>query len=235
MESTFDLAPLNGNDPRDRWKPVVEALIFAAHTPLDAAHLLQVIEAVAGEEPGCTEADVAALVEQLNRDYARTGRAFRIQAWGGGYRMATEPRYVAYLDTLFHEEKKLRLSRSLLETLVILAYKQPVTKPEIDFVRGVDADYALRRLLELELIDIVGRSETVGKPLLYGTTAKFLDQFGLQNLDGLPNLREIEELLNDPGFNKERAQLLLKAGLGESLDTGAEAAGSTEPTAPSSA
>jgi segregation and condensation protein B len=100
-----------------------------------------------------------------------------------------------------------------METLAILTYKQPASKPEIDYVRGVDSDYALRRLLDVGLVDVVGRSDSVGRPLLYGTTARFLEEFGLSALDDLPNLREIEELLDDPAFNKERARLLMLSGL----------------------
>ena len=90
----------------------------------------------------------------------------------------------------------------------MVAYKQPVTRPEVDFVRGVNSDYALRKLMELELVDVEGRSESLGRPLLYGTTPNFLEQFGLDTLDDLPTIREVEELLDDPHFDDERAQLL---------------------------
>jgi segregation and condensation protein B len=99
-----------------------------------------------------------------------------------------------------------------METLAILAYRQPVTKPEVDFVRGVDSDYAVRRLLDLGLVDVRGRADSVGRPLLYGTTDRFLELFGLNALGDLPNLREIESILDDPSFHRERARLLMKAG-----------------------
>ena len=95
-----------------------------------------------------------------------------------------------------------------METLAVIAYKQPVTKPEIDFVRGVNADYALRKLLETRFVAVVGRDESVGRPLLYGTTNAFLEQFGLSSVDDLPRPREIDELLEDPAFTRERAELL---------------------------
>ena len=187
--------------------PVVEALVFAADEPVAARRIADVYAGVTGEEAP-SEADVQQAVDGLNARYRETGRTFRIHAWAGGYRMATEPEMAPFLQRFFGERRPRKLSRSLLETLAILAYRQPVTKPEIDAVRGVDADYALRRLLELGLADVVGRSESVGRPLLYGTTGRFLDLFGLADLGELPSLREIEELLADPAFNRERARLL---------------------------
>ena len=100
------------------------------------------------------------------------------------------------------------MSHSLMETLAIVAYRQPVTKPEVDFVRGVDSGYALGKLMERGVIDVVGRGDSLGRPLIYGTTDSFLEQFGLGDLDDLPNLREIEEILGDPSFSKERVELL---------------------------
>ena len=96
-----------------------------------------------------------------------------------------------------------------MESLAILAYRQPVSRSELEFVRGVDCDYAIRKLLEFGLIDVVGRSERVGRPLLYGTTERFLELFGLHTLDELPNLRELESILDDPAFQKEKAKLLM--------------------------
>ena len=198
--------------------PVVEALVFAADEPVAARRIADVYAGVTGEEAP-SEADVRQAVDGLNARYRETGRTFRIHAWAGGYRMATEPEMAPFLQRFFGERRPRKLSRSLLETLAILAYRQPVTKPEIDAVRGVDADYALRRLLELGLADVVGRSESVGRPLLYGTTGRFLDLFGLADLGELPSLREIEELLADPAFNRERARLLT---LGELARAGEE-------------
>jgi len=113
-----------------------------------------------------------------------------------------------FVRALFADDEERRLSRSLLETLAVIAYKQPVTKPEVEHVRGVASDYALRQLLERDLVTIAGRGEGVGRPLLYATTDHFLDQFGLPGIDALPNLRELDELLADPSFNRERARLL---------------------------
>lgn len=187
---------------------VAEALIFAADEPISAA----AVAAVYAEVTGNMEVDAAAAVdavEVLNRTYRESGRVFRIEAWAGGYRMATIREVAPFVRAFVEAEEERRLSRSLLETLAVIAYKQPVTKPEIDFVRGVDADYALKKLLEKSFVTVAGRSEAVGRPLLYGTTDFFLEQFGLAALDELPRPREIEQLLNDPAFTQERSELLI--------------------------
>jgi segregation and condensation protein B len=128
-----------------------------------------------------------------------------------------------FLKVFLDQKRSRRLSRSLLETLAVVAYKQPVTKPEVDFVRGVDSDYGLRKLMELDMVDVVGRSDAVGRPLLYGTSNTFLEKFGLRSLKDLPNLREVEEILNDPAFNTEKARLVLLESLGDSEPASQEA------------
>lgn len=185
----------------------VEALVFAADTPVAARDVAEVYAEVTGEDRP-SEEQVEEAVARLNRMYEESDRVFRIEAWAGGYRMATEKAVSPFLKAYFNREQEQRISRSLMETLSIIAYRQPVTKPEIDFVRGVDSGYAVNKLLEKGLVDVVGRSDSLGRPLLYGTTRFFLEQFGLKSVDELPDLREIEEILNDPAFNKERAQLL---------------------------
>ncbi len=185
----------------------VEALIFAADQPVPAARIGSAYAEVTGGEP-LEEEHVQKAVDQLNAAYTAAGRAFRIHAWAGGYRMATEPALAPYVQALYAGDPSVRLSRSLMETLAVVAYRQPVTRPEIDFIRGVSADYAVRKLMEYGLIDVEGRSDALGRPLLYATTGRFLEQFGLAALDELPTLREIEELLDDPHFNRERAELL---------------------------
>jgi len=122
--------------------------------------------------------------------------------------MATSSTLSPFVKTLFVGEQEKSLSRSLMETLAVIAYRQPVTRPEVDFIRGVNSDYAIGKLLEMELVDVEGRADSLGRPLLYGTTSLFLEQFGLKSLDDLPTLREVEELLDDPAFDEERAKLL---------------------------
>jgi len=193
--------------PERELQRVTEAVVFAAESPVPAAGIADVYAEVTGEERPSDDQVVEA-VGRLNDVYETSGRVFRIEAWAEGYRMATVPSVAPFLKSHFNRERDQRLSRSLLETLAIVAYRQPVTKPEIDFVRGVDCGYAVNKLLEKGLVDVVGRSDSLGRPLIYGTTRFFLEQFGLRGLDDLPDLREIEDILDDPAFNRERAALL---------------------------
>ena len=193
--------------PESDYRTIIEALIFAAEEPLPMQRIAEVIGETTGERAPSVE-DIEAYVDDLNAHYDTTGRPFQIREWAEGYRMSTRQEYGPFLKRMFHMQRTKKLSRSLMETLAILAYKQPVTKPEIDFIRGVDSDYALRRLMEIDLVDIAGRSDGVGRPLLYKTTDAFMDKFGLRALDDLPTLREVEEILDDPRFNSVKAQLL---------------------------
>lgn len=203
-----DAAPAERADsPGHALVEALEAMIFAADDPVPPARLADVFAEVTGR-PKPSEADIEAAVEQLNREYEDTGRALEIHAWAGGYRMATRSTLSPFVKALFVGEDETSLSRSLLETLAVLAYRQPATRPEVDFVRGVNSDYAIRKLMELDLVDVEGRADSLGRPLLYGTTDRFLEQFGLESLEDLPSLREVEDLLDDPTFDEERAQLL---------------------------
>lgn len=190
----------------DSFDQAVEALVFASDVPLRPQDIARVYGEVTGAD--VTPEAVEEAVGRINAAYRQGGRAFRIQRWGGGLRLATTEEAAPFVRALFEGDEERRLSRSLLETLAVIAYRQPVTKPEIDHVRGVGSDYALRQLLERDFVAITGRSDALGRPLLYATTERFLDQFGLDGLGDLPKPREIEEILADPTFNKERARLL---------------------------
>ena len=190
----------------DTFDQAVEALVFASDTPLRGEDVARAYGEVTGAD--ATPNDVEAAVARLNAAYRAGGRAFRIRRWGGGLQLATVEEVAPFVRALFAHDEERRLSRALLETLAVIAYKQPVTKPEVDHVRGVGSDYALRQLLERDFVTITGRSEAVGRPLLYSTTDRFLDQFGLDGLDALPKPREIADILADPAFNTERARLL---------------------------
>lgn len=194
-------------DTPDRLARVTEALVFAADEPVTAATVADVWADVTGDAD-VSDADVEAAVEVVNARFRAAESTLRIESWAGGYRMATVPEVAPFVQALLADSRERRLSRSLLESLAVIAYKQPVTKPEVDFVRGVNSDYALRKLLELRFVEVVGRDEGVGRPLLYGTTPHFLEQFGLDRLADLPRPREIEDLLDDPAFTRERAELL---------------------------
>lgn len=185
----------------------IEAIIFAADEPVEPERIAEIVREVTGRSDLENE-DVEAAVGRLNDEYEASDRALEIHEWAGGYRMATRSALSPFVKTLFIGEQETSLSRSLMETLAVIAYRQPVTRPEVDFIRGVNSDYAIRKLLEMGLADVEGRADSLGRPLLYGTTALFLEQFGLDSLDDLPTLREVEELLDDPAFDEERAKLL---------------------------
>jgi segregation and condensation protein B len=175
---------------REAKKRIVEALVLGAPEPVSAQKLAEVV-------PGL-EADVArSLVVELRREYDEQGRGFEIWEVAGGYQLRTRPEYAAYLR-LLHRERAQRLSRAALETLAVIAYRQPVTRAEIEAVRGVEVDAVLRSLIERELVRIAGHREVPGRPMLYATTKRFLELFGLARLEDLPTLREIEELLPPP-------------------------------------
>lgn len=186
----------------------IEALVFAAEEPVSATVLARSwAEATGLEAP--KSAVVEDAVDRINAALIESDRPYTIEKWGGGFRFATRPALAPFLKALFATDRQRKLSRTLMETLAILAYRQPVSRSELEFVRGVDCDYAIRKLLEYGLIDVTGRAERVGRPLLYGTTDRFLELFGLHALEDLPNLRELESILDDPAFQKEKARLLL--------------------------
>lgn len=167
---------------------VVEALILASPEPLPARKLTDVFEDI-------TPGKVTQLVCEINQRYADNGMSYRIRELAGGYQFYILPAFSGYVEELFTRRRKMRLTRAALETLAIVAYKQPVTKSEIEHIRGVSSDGVLQNLLEKNMVTIKGRAETVGKPLQYGTTDEFLKFFGLNNLKDLPKMSEIEELL----------------------------------------
>ena len=185
----------------------IEAIIFAADEPVSSERMAEIVMEVTGRSDVTAE-EIDEAVSQLREEYEDADRALEIQEWAGGYRMTTRSTLSPFVKTLFVGEQEKSLSRSLMETLAVIAYRQPVTRPEVDFIRGVNSDYAIRKLLEMGLADVEGRADSLGRPLLYGTTSRFLEQFGLSSLDDLPTLREVEELLDDPAFDEERAKLL---------------------------
>jgi len=178
-------------DEDARNKGVVEALLIAADDPLGAARLASVL----GRRVGAKE--IRAYVDDLNEEYAQTGRSFRIVEVAGGFQLSVHSEFAPWIRQLMREKVAPRLSQASLETLAILAFKQPITKAEVEHIRGVSADGVLRQLMEKGLIRISGRSDAPGRPLLYGTTRDFLKHFGLKTLFDLPKLRELEELLRE--------------------------------------
>ncbi|MCW8798783.1 MAG: SMC-Scp complex subunit ScpB [Prosthecochloris sp.] len=169
----------------------IEAVIFASEEAVPASFICQVLES------GVSAAEVDDAVNALNAFYTQSGRAFRIESIAEGYRFMTIPALAPLLRKMLAPKIRRKLSQSVLEVLAVIAYQQPVSRSDIQHIRGVSPDYAVNKLLERGLIDVRGRAASVGKPLLYGTTKEFLDFFHLSSLKDLPKLREIRELARD--------------------------------------
>ena len=151
--------------------------------------------------------DIQAAIEQLINQYASDQYPFGVVALAGGYQFLSKPDYQASISILLKHQSKKRLSTAALETLSIIAYKQPVTKAQIEQIRGVGCDYAIQKLLEKSLIEIKGKDDTVGKPLLYGTSDQFMEYFGINRLNDLPTPKDFARLENEIGLVSEERQL----------------------------
>ena len=173
------------NEPDEITTPqIIEALLFSADTPLSLGRLSE----MAG---GCTAGQVRKTIDELNEKYAAVGLAFRIEQIARGYQMMTLPCYQPWLQKLNKHRSQTRLSGAALEAISIVAYKQPIIRADVEAIRGVACGEVLNRLREMGLVKIVGRAEVVGRPLLYGTTKKFLDVFGLADLEDLPPMEAL--------------------------------------------
>lgn len=190
-----------------RLSSVIEALVFSSPEPINAAKICEII-AKGDESLQPEKEDIDSFIEKLNQRYEENGLSFSIIKIAGGYTFATEKRYKRWLSIFQHENAYRKLTSSAIETLAIVAYKQPITKPEVDEIRGVDSGYMLRQLLEKELAEVSGRLNAPGNPLLYITTVHFLKHFGLNSIDELPKPREIEEILKDDEMADHRQYLI---------------------------
>jgi len=185
----------------------IESLIFAADTPVSLKEIKNCLEEVFGTP--LKKADLYEAVDQLRAQYEQPGSAIELAEIAGGYQFLTKPAFHHTVGTYLKQTTRKRLSRSALETLSIIAYKQPVTKSEMERIRGVNCDYAVQKLLEKELVAITGRSEGPGRPLLYGTSEKFMDYFGLKSLEDLPkpkDFKEPEQQIGEKAPIEERAE-----------------------------
>ncbi len=168
--------------------PIIESLILSSPEPLPARKIMGVVD-------NLTVRQIEEAVEQLNSKYMENALSFRIRKIANGFQSYILEDYTQYVEELLMRRRNVRLTRASLETLAIVAYRQPVTKMDIEMIRGVASDSVLRTLLERKLITMAGRAETVGKPLLYKTTDEFLKFFNLNSIEDLPRMGEIEELL----------------------------------------
>jgi segregation and condensation protein B len=177
---------------------VIEALLFAAQKPVRARELVAVIKGAGAEDEfrpnefaKTTESQVAAALEQLKIEYVQQGRAFQLAEKSEGWQLVSDPDYAPWVRQLFPAVKPARLTPPSLETLAIIAYRQPITRADVEAVRGVAVDGVLQNLMERGLVKIAGRAEVPGRPLLYETTQFFLEHFGLRDLNELPNAEEL--------------------------------------------
>lgn len=190
-----------------RLTSVVEALIFSSPEPLPWEKLSEILKKDE-EELDLDYEVIQRIITRLNERYEENDLAFRIEETGGGFTFVTQPRYHPWLSIFQHENAYRKLSQSATETLAIVAYRQPITKPEVDQIRGVDSGYILRQLLEKMLVRVSGRADSPGKPLLYKTTKYFLKHFGINSVDELPKPREIDEILKDDDMADHRRLLM---------------------------
>jgi segregation and condensation protein B len=180
---------------------IIEAILFSAQKPLSMREIATAMKSAQADPAGAgpnefsrvREAEVAAALEELKIQYVEQQRAFQLVEKAEGWQLATDPQYAQWVRQLFPAPKPARLSAPALETLAIIAYRQPITRADVEAVRGVNIDGVLQTLMERGLVKIAGRAEIPGRPLLYETTQFFLDHFGLRNLEELPNVEELRK------------------------------------------
>lgn len=180
----------------ERVRAIIEAILMTADAPVSPGRLQSLLKGINGR-------DIRQAVDELNEQYQVHGHAMSVVEVAGGFQVATRGDYGPWVRK-FHDRGSVRLSQAGLETLAIVAFKQPITRMEIDSIRGVDSGGVIRTLLEVNMIRIVGRSEGVGRPMLFGTTRDFMTHFGLKSLADLPKPKELEELLAE-GDRKAQA------------------------------
>ncbi|WP_236975380.1 SMC-Scp complex subunit ScpB [Membranihabitans maritimus] len=169
----------------------IETLIFIANPAISFEEILDCLETKFEERPN--ESMVSEIIDHLVKKYSSSAYSFEIVEMNNGFRFMTKSAYFDTVSTYLKQISNKKLSTAALETLSIIAYKQPVTKSEIEQIRGVNCDYTVQKLLDKELITVLGRSEKIGKPLLYGTSDKFVDYFGLKDIKDLPKLKDFED------------------------------------------
>jgi segregation and condensation protein B len=211
-----DLEPTT--DPQSL-KPILEALIFASPDPLTLKEAAQLLAAEA------SKAEVEQAIALLRHDYERAGGLLLVEV-AGGYQIVTRPDLHEYVRRLFHERTSQKLSVPALETLAVIAYKQPVTAPEIAEIRGVNTSGVLNTLITRKLVRVVGRKAVVGRPFMYGTTRDFLDKFGLNDLSDLPKVEDLADVL---GFDPPALAELAATEQPLALDFGEPSPPSDEP------
>lgn len=179
----------------------IEALIFCAPEPLSKEEIGKCLGEMFEAEIPAEHLDQA--IADLDKKYQLEEFSFQLEHSGGGYQFMTKPAYQTSISILLRQQSQKRLSTAQLETLSIIAYKQPVTKGDIEQIRGVNSDYSVQKLLEKELVDIKGKSDGIGRPLLYGTSGKFMEYFGINSLSDLPQPKDFSQPDNQIGEERE--------------------------------
>ena len=179
----------------------IEALIFVSEQSIRTEEILYCLQAAFSQD--FTEDEVNGHITHITKKYHDKNFAIEVVKVNNGYQFLTKKEYHQVISLLQAQRAKKKLSHAALETLAIIAYKQPVTKPEIEQIRGVNCDYSIQKLLEKELISIIGKSESVGKPILYGTSSIFMDYFGINNIKELPQIKEFTDNTTSIGEHAE--------------------------------
>ncbi|GIV37049.1 MAG: hypothetical protein KatS3mg032_1428 [Cyclobacteriaceae bacterium] len=175
----------------------IEALIFCSPVPIKLADIKSCLSEMFNAD--VPEEDIINAIRRIEEKYQAEDYAFQLYRAAGGYQFLTKPAYQASISILLKQQSRKRLSTSAMETLSIIAYKQPISKPEIEAIRGVNCDYAIHKLLEKGLIEIIGKSDSIGRPMLYGTSVKFMEYFGINDLSELPVPKDFSQEINTIG------------------------------------
>lgn len=210
QQTTVEIHKIDTNQvlPLEEAKQVIEALLFASSKPLTEAEIRKVVR-------GYTAKQVEAIVQEIKESYQRENHSFEIVEVAGGYEVATQKKFAPWILKIELQKKVRQATQSALETLAILAYKQPITRAEIESLRGVDVSAVINTLMDRGFVKIVGKKEVAGRPFLYGTTEKFLEHFGLKSLQALPNIEEIKSIVES---SVKREDLLGKPQMVENIN-----------------
>ena len=173
------------NKSPDEIKRIVEALLFAVQEPISVRKISEIIEGTEAKE-------IREVIQQLREEYDTHDRVFQIEEIANGFQLLSRPEYHEWISKIRKKSGESKLSQQALETLSIIAYKQPIIRADIEAIRGVQSGQMIRTLIEKGLVKITGRDEVLGRPLLYGTTTKFLDHFGLKSIKDLPKVEDLE-------------------------------------------
>lgn len=179
----------------------IEALIFCSPSPAKLADIKSCLSEMFNAE--VPEEDILGAIQKLEEKFVSDEHAFQLFKSGGGYQFLTKPAYQTSIGIMLKQQSKKRLSTSAMETLSIIAYKQPISKTEVENIRGVNCDYAVQRLLDKGLVEIQGKADTIGRPILYGTSPKFMEYFGINEITELPTPKDFSNEVNTIGETPE--------------------------------